>query len=942
MPRARLVAILACFLLLLPHVALAAPRASAAVPPNYAPGQIIVGFAPGSTEQARDAAIARHGGRTLQRLAGIHARVVAAPAGHAPATEVSAYASEGVVRYSEPNYLVHAAGLPNDPELAEQWALHNTGQTEGGLPGIAGADIGASAAWDTTQGDRNIVVGVVDSGIDYTHPDLAANIWSAPPGWNLSDCGAGTHGYQSLASVTGCEPFEDNTDSHGTHVAGIIGAAGDNGVGISGVNWRVSLMALQFLDARGTGTISDALAVIQYAISAKQAGINLRVLNTSWGSTTDSRALRDAIALAGANDILVVAAAGNESSDLATTPVYPASYGAAPYNLPNIIAVTATRNNDSRVVSSDFGLAVPLGAPGWYIRSTVQGGRYAEYTGTSQAAAYVSGGAALVLAAPGLGSLSATDLKTRLLACGDAVSVLTDFTATGRRLDVGNSVTNTNCAPVYSLNLSATTGGSIVPSLPGPYPAGSHIIVTATPAPGYTFVNWTIDGATGATANPYSFSPLAADHTVSAQFAPAPTYALALSASGPGRVSATPAGPSYAAGTQVCLTATPDTSAFFIGWTVDGQDASKEMSICLTMDRDHTAVANFAQTPPSAGHTLTLPAVPGGTAQASVPNPIKDGANVTITARPDAGYFFTGWLVDGVAAGDANPYTLTMTADHTVTPVFVPARILLLSSSGGGSAKADAPGWRGGSPYPDGVVVTLTATPNTGYVFTGWTIDGVFQGWANPLTMTMNDAHSVVANFARRHSYPDLPPGPAPYEAVSQLTARDIIRGYKNGDVGPSDLTLRAQMAALIARAMGWDTENWGTAFPDQGPIDDDLWRNVGTLAHYDVARGYPDGTYRPLDPVLQAQVISFITRGMVARHYWSPVTEDEPALYPNVPLASGHRFDLLTYYHNAGAIPGAAPEQPWLPWAEPATRGWFALALWQALDSYFGVDRVP
>ncbi|MGN6814380.1 MAG: S8 family serine peptidase [Thermomicrobiales bacterium] len=204
MPRARLVAILACFLLLLPHVALAAPRASAAVPPNYAPGQIIVGFAPGSTEQARDAAIARHGGRTLQRLAGIHARVVAAPAGHAPATEVSAYASEGVVRYSEPNYLVHAAGLPNDPELADQWALNNTGQTVHDQVGLAGADIGAEEAWNITQGDRSIVVGVVDSGVDYAHPDLAANMWSAPSGWDL----AGDH--VSLAPLHDVERRADH------------------------------------------------------------------------------------------------------------------------------------------------------------------------------------------------------------------------------------------------------------------------------------------------------------------------------------------------------------------------------------------------------------------------------------------------------------------------------------------------------------------------------------------------------------------------------------------------------------------------------------------------------------------------------------------------------------------------------------------------------------
>src|SRR3712207_6244082 len=147
-------------------------------------------------------------------------------------------------------------------------------------------------------------------------------------------------------------------------------------------------------------------------------------------------------------------------------------------------------------------------------------------------------------------------------------------------------------------------------------------------------------------------------------------------------------------------------------------------------------------------------------------------------------------------------------------------------------------------------------------------------------------------------------------------------------------------MAALIARAMGWDAEDHGNPFPDRGFVDANLWRNVGTLAHYDVARGYPDGTYRPAAPVLQAQTISFITRAMVAKGYWQPATADDPALYPNVSFASGHRWDLLTYHQHAGAVPGADPAAAWGGWAAPSTRGWFAQALWQALDSHFAVDR--
>ena len=148
-------------------------------------------------------------------------------------------------------------------------------------------------------------------------------------------------------------------------------------------------------------------------------------------------------------------------------------------------------------------------------------------------------------------------------------------------------------------------------------------------------------------------------------------------------------------------------------------------------------------------------------------------------------------------------------------------------------------------------------------------------------------------------------------------------------------------MAALIARAMGWDAEDHGNRFPDRGNVDDDLWRNVGTLAYYNVARGYQDGKYRPTAPVLNAQVISFVTRPMVAQGYWTPQPDDS-GLYPNVPAGSGHREDLATYVAYAGAVPGGgASDAAWAGWDEPSTRAWHAEVLWRALDSCWGVDRV-
>jgi hypothetical protein len=248
----------------------------------------------------------------------------------------------------------------------------------------------------------------------------------------------------------------------------------------------------------------------------------------------------------------------------------------------------------------------------------------------------------------------------------------------------------------------------------------------------------------------------------------------------------------------------------------------------------------------------------------------------------------------------------------------------------------------GSADYPACQVVTLRATPSAGQLFTGWTIDGAFVGWATPFSLTMDRDHAVRAAFVARPSYPDLVGGTPYAEAIVQLAALGIVHGYQDGRFGPTDHTLRAQMAALICRALGWDGESWNTPFPDRGSVDDTLWRNVGTLAHYGVGRGYADGTYDPTGDVLYAQVISFITRGMVAKGYWQQ-QPDDPALYPNIPAASGHRQDLATYVHYAGALPGTdSPGEDWTWYAQPSTRSWFAEALWRALDSHFNLDTTP
>lgn len=258
--------------------------------------------------------------------------------------------------------------------------------------------------------------------------------------------------------------------------------------------------------------------------------------------------------------------------------------------------------------------------------------------------------------------------------------------------------------------------------------------------------------------------------------------------------------------------------------------------------------------------------------------------------------------------------------------------------------------------YAAGATVSLTPQAGGDSIFTGWTVDGQMAGHAVPLTITMDKDHAVVATFGKPLAFCDVNQGDPYYAAIRQLSARGVIRGFDPGDgsrcFGPADSTLRAQMAALIARPLGWDQEDHDNPFTDQGNVDGDLWRNVGTLAFYNTARGYaPESClargaqapcYGPTDDVLNAQVIAFIARGMVARGYWQP-QPDNPALYPNVPESSGHRQDIATYVYYAGALPGTnGTGEAWGTWSQPSTRDWFAETEWRALDSYFRLDRIP
>jgi len=437
-------------------------------------GEVLVQFTGAASPNARrmlatqadaDVDVQVGGNGRLRRL---HSRNFDVP------TLISFLRTQGEVEFVEPNYIRYADLTPNDPSFGTLWGLLNTGQTIGTVTGVAGADIDAVQAWDVSTGSRSITVGVIDTGFQYTHPDLAANIWSAPADFDITvsgsplHCDAGTHGYNAILHT--CDPMDDHF--HGTHVSGTIGAVGNNGTGVVGVNWTTSIIAGKFLGASGTGSTSDAIDAIDFMIQTKAhfgAQANIRVLNNSWGGGGFSQALQNKITDANDANMLFAAAAGNNSVDIDTNPQYPAAYPVA-----NVLAVAATTSSDVLASFSNYGHdTVPLAAPGDLIYSTNLGGGYRYASGTSMATPHVTGAAALVLSAC---SLTTAQLKDNLIANVDPVGALTGLVTTGGRLNVNHAI-------------RACSGPPTIP----PVPTGLH----ATAGDGQAQLTW--NGSAGAT-----------------------------------------------------------------------------------------------------------------------------------------------------------------------------------------------------------------------------------------------------------------------------------------------------------------------------------------------------------------------------------------------------------------------------------------------------------
>ena len=406
---------------------------------SFGSPEVLVKFKSGVSNEAIDALTARFHDRVEDRIENAEGWEAIDDLDNADATSIVAqYSQLPEVEYAEPNYEINLEEanegplvpvLPHDPQFNDQWALANSGQ-QGGKQG---ADISATLAWATTTGTDKVVVAVLDTGVDYTHEDLVENMWVRPATMApYHDDELGTiddlNGFNAVD--TAADPMDDN--GHGTHCAGIIGAEGENNVGIAGVNWKVQIMPLKFLNAGGSGSTKDAIEAINYVINRKKAGVNVRIISASWGSTMKSRALGDVIRKAYENDILFVAAAGNSSVDNDRTPHYPSSY-------PNVVSVAALDRNDQLASFSNFGVkSVMIGAPGVDILSTWLDNEYEEKSGTSMATPVVSGVAALILAKHP--QMSAVDLSKRLMNSTDPIIALKGKTVTGGRINAAKAL----------------------------------------------------------------------------------------------------------------------------------------------------------------------------------------------------------------------------------------------------------------------------------------------------------------------------------------------------------------------------------------------------------------------------------------------------------------------------------------------------------------------
>lgn len=587
----------------------------------YKKGEILVKFK--TTNIKTQTIHNRIHANVLKRFKHLNIELIKLPAGLTVQDAIRFYSSDPDVEFVEPNYFVKKAVYPNDPYFDNQWGLNNIGQIVNNIKGTEGADISAPEAWNLSTGSKDVIVAVLDTGVDYNHEDLADNIFR-----NEAECnGQPNVDDDSNGYVDDCigwnfvnnnnDPMDDDVDSHGTHVAGIIGAVGNNGIGITGVNWHVKILPVKVLDSNGGGDIATIIEGIEYAVN-----MGAKVINASYTYPQSCIYIlplqgdKEAIEFAKENGVLFIAAAGNYGCNNDQTPFYPASH---PLN--NIISVTATDQNDEMPYWANYGIdSVYVAAPGDNIYSTIKGG-YEFLSGTSMATPFVSGLAALIYSS----HPEYTYLETRevILSSADKLFSLENKIASKGRINAYQALLlNLNSLiPFKPTHIKATLSSDkkqislswIDNSSVEIYylverksdTENNYITISNLPENTTSYIDTSI--SSGKT---YFYRIKACNENgcsvskeVSISVPATPTqYILTIekNGTGSGTVTSSPSGidcgttcsASYNAGITVTLTASAATNSTFAGWSGDCSGCNGT-SCDITMDTDKTCTATF-------------------------------------------------------------------------------------------------------------------------------------------------------------------------------------------------------------------------------------------------------------------------------------------------------------------------------------------------------------
>lgn len=498
---------------------------------EYAPDHVLLSLQPSVDKQEL---LSLYPGSAIKPMGNYGLYLMTLPQGVSPLAAIDQYKLRSGVNFAEPDWTITPESIPNDPRFAEQWSLQNIGQNINvSGPGVSGADIDITTPWNTSTGSTSVIVAIVDTGIEYTHPDLAANMWvnaGEIAGNGIDDDSNGyiddVNGYDFGDSDSNPAPDPAAGNEHGTHVAGIVGAVGNNGLGVSGVNWNVSLMAVKvFSDTQNT-FVSAIVDGLNYAVD-NGAFVSNHSYNTGRGGPIQAH--QAAVAYAQSKGHVFVASAGNTGEDNDVINHYPSDF---PFD--NVVAVAATDNSDGKASFSNFGpTTVHLGAPGVDILSTVTGGTYAYLDGTSMASPHVAGVVAYIKSIRP--DLDYKQILAAIFAGVDPLPGLAGITITGGRVNVSNAISHLPVKP------DPEPG---VPTMLAPAPLLSQALPQFQWTVGANAVSYDLevdrqDASTGAWTSYYTKTGLTSvTHTPPSQFPEATFRARARTIAASGKASA--------------------------------------------------------------------------------------------------------------------------------------------------------------------------------------------------------------------------------------------------------------------------------------------------------------------------------------------------------------------------------------------------------------------